>query len=317
MLKGQSKNIIIATVVILQIGLACYVTWCALGVQEPALHATAPHETEATTDGNDATGARKVYKQMLLNADEIDASAWSVEPEFFRYLSQRRSNRITYFKVPKAADDRFFGYLKGLDISHLVVTDTHVTNKCLKDIACMDSLDLLEINNLHTLPDHWKPIVGMKHLTSLRANNCALNDESLKILSAHRFHFLAFGSNSRITDAGTAFLRHQSLTIVGLTDDSSISDRSAFILSKMPTLETVELMQTRIADKGLQALGKLSNLHALNLRDTLITDAGFKSFDPPPKLEKLIILDCTKLTLKSVREFQVRHPDCIVVSNAK
>lgn len=312
MVKGSWKTIIIAAVVIVQIGLACYVTWSALQAPVQTVHTDVPQVNKNAQDGENETGIQEIYKRILLNSDEIDACEWRVQPRFFRYLTKRRSKKLTFFKASRTADDSILQYLKDLNVTHLVLADCCITARCLKDVGCLNSLEFLEINNLHSQPDDWRPVVALKNLIALRANNCGLTDETMKIFSTHKFQFLALSANPLVTDAGTAFLSHENLAIIRLAIDQSITDRTAYTLSQMPSLETVELIQTRVTDKGLLSLARLKNLQLLNLAKTSVTDLGLRSFMPPPKLQLLVLRDCKKVSPECVREFQSRHPSCQV-----
>ncbi|HEY9714018.1 MAG TPA: hypothetical protein V6C72_11140 [Chroococcales cyanobacterium] len=311
MFSGTAKIYLIVLVVILQIGLAAFVTWSALREPPHKVAETHEHHSEPNTK-NEPGGLKSIYKQVLLNAQEIDASEWPVEPEFFHYLTERRSKVINFFKASRKANDSVVSYLKGMAVHHLALVDCRITTDCLKDIAGISGLEYLEINRLAADPQDWQVILQNHELQFLSAKDCNLDDSCVRFIGTHPYRLLELRGNPQISDDGVASLKPGALEMVGLGNNHTISDASAQSLSKFPTLDTIDLTQTNVGDSGLLALADMPNLRILNLRESQVSDSGLSRFKPHKKMRKLILFGCKKVTPKCIKEFQAAHPGCFV-----
>ncbi|HEY9714100.1 MAG TPA: hypothetical protein V6C72_11555 [Chroococcales cyanobacterium] len=213
----------------------------------------------------------------------------------------------------RSVNDEAISYLRGNPVSHLSIVNGHATTKCLPDLAAIPTLDWLEINNMNLKPDDLEIIVNMKNLSSLRAENCQLDDESLKILNKHNWKLLAVNHNPSITNKGVEYLSHQkSRTLCfGAT---KVDDQGAAILAGMPTLERIELFLDNVDDKSLPLFSKMPHLYLLFMRSTPITDRGLDQFKPPASLRIFMVYKCPNLTQPAALRFHKKYPQIFLES---
>ena len=93
-------------------------------------------------------------------------------------------------------------------------------------------------------------------------------------------------SNADIDDAGLQLVMHLPLQELWL-QETSITDASAASLSKMNSLDFLQLNATSLSDVFLEQLEPLPELEDLGLRGTQVTGAGMKNLSRHPKLKKL------------------------------
>lgn len=305
--RTELRNISIAVAAVLQMALLCYFVFTTLGPQK-SKQDEPPLTNEQSSELSELDGIHSAYRTILLNNKFIASTFWEVEPEFFRYLLQRKKQDVNRFEGGHATNDGVIKLLKKFPIHDLRLTNTQVTPACLNDIASIDCLDQLEIVGLNLTSDDLKIIVKLKHLTSLRADNCGLTDECLKVLSTHKFKWLALNGNPKVTDAGVTYLASQPLTTLAL-GSTSITDRIAPLLEPMSSLVSLVLPGDRITDRSLPYFARIKNLDSLNLCGTLITDQGLQEFKPT-RLKVLLVHKCNGLTKSGINEFRKRNPDC-------
>lgn len=117
--------------------------------------------------------------------------------------------------------------------------------------------------------------ISAKGIPGLSLAGCQqLDDEAFAHLqAAPRLEILDL-FNTRITDAGVAFLGK--LTALGSLNlaGTAITDRAIEVIAGLPALETLHLGWTELSDASLARLASAPSLKTLDLRGTRITDAG-------------------------------------------
>ncbi len=93
-------------------------------------------------------------------------------------------------------------------------------------------------------------------------------------------------SNADIDDEGLRLIVHLPLRELWL-QETKITDASAATLSKIKSLDFVQLNATTVSDAFLERLESLPELEDLGLRGTRVTGAGMKYLARHPRLEKL------------------------------
>ena len=81
-----------------------------------------------------------------------------------------------------------------------------------------------------------------------------------------------------VTCAGGGLFHHKGLPSLQSLDlgDTKITDGGLEYLKGLTNLETLDLMKTQVTDIGLERLTGLNQLRELDLRGTKVTDAGVK-----------------------------------------
>lgn len=93
-------------------------------------------------------------------------------------------------------------------------------------------------------------------------------------------------SNAGIDDEGLRLIVHLPLRELWL-QETNITDASAATLSKMVSLDFLQLNATSVSDSFLARLAPLPTLENLGLRGTRVTGAGMKYLSRHPKLKTL------------------------------
>jgi len=252
------------------------------------------------------------YLTSLAHDKVIDASEWHVEPTFFRALLRRPNKDITEFEASHTSDDSVVDCLKGYPIKRLVLVDSHITRAALKVVATMEHLQDLEIDAVKPNPDDLAMLMKLPHLSKLRLTNCDLSDPSIAIMSKHHFVELVLDRNPGITDAGLSSLAKSPVASLAL-GESAITDRGVKQLAKNASLRELLLWRDNISDESLRAFAGMKNLALLDLSYTNITDKGLQEF-APASLKKLVIRSCSGLTLKVIKNFKNRNPNCYIAT---
>ena len=297
------------TAIILQLVSAGYI-WITLQTKKQS-----PNPVKAASSRLEVDPMQEVYKHILLNESDFNATSWKVKPEFFRYLLQRTNKNLQGFEANHEADDRVVEYLEGFPLTKLVFNYTHITKACLPRIMAIASLERLEIGGLNRLtPDDLKSLLKLGRLNQLSLSSCGLNDDCAKTIGAHDFTELSLFDNSEISDNGVAHVLHGPLVVLDF-GKTSITDKSVSKLSRISSLQRLYLSGDKITDKSLPYIARLKKLAELDLSSTLITDRGLSSFSPSD-LKVLYIRNCKGLTASGIKEFQHRQPQCQVFSQS-
>jgi hypothetical protein len=308
-----TRNILIASVVILQLALATFVI--LKSKQEPPSNKKSPVIEKERTASSDEVGQLGLYKTMLLNETEINASEWRVGEDFFyRYLSQRQAKNLRSFEANPVTDNRFLAFLTRFPLTLLVLYRTHVTGEGLINIGRMPTLEELDIRGIKVTSNNLKGFFGAKHLVKLDARNCGIDDAGMCVLSQNKSYArLTLDANQNISDQGIKCLRDENQLKELSLEMVPITDRSADSLADLVGIEKLSLLGTKISDKSLPYLNRLKQLRSLDLGRTTITDQGLSTLNPP-SLKHLLLTGCRKLTSNGLRDFKTRNPGCEVVT---
>jgi hypothetical protein len=133
----------------------------------------------------------------------------------------------------------------------------------------------------------------LRHLQSLRLDECDVSEEGLSALSA--LHELKQFSLMRLHQ-----FRYGSL-LPGLKDSCLVP------LQGLTQLQHLSLSGNRITDKGLELIAHLPNLETLDLDATDVTDAGIDSLQSMKNL-KSIRLGGSRVTPEGVKKLQEAIP---------
>lgn len=126
---------------------------------------------------------------------------------------------------------------------------------------------------------------GSANIDCINLRDCKVDEELLR-------HVAVIGELNRlwlpigIDDDGIRQISHLQLQELNLPA-TRITDKSAITLSKIKSLNQLDLGFTSISDDFLEKLEALPNLQSLVLRDTRVTSAGMEYLSRHPKLATL------------------------------
>jgi len=150
-------------------------------------------------------------------------------------------------------------------------------------------------------------------LRFLAIPHAAITDQSLKLVAERypQIESLSFEASENITDMGLHFLaeRCSSLVSINLNGCSKITDEGVIaLLEKNPNLRKVHLEETSISDKTLFVLAKIKNLDAISLSSLQkIGNPGlFSLANGCRSIQFLILTDVEDLSRESVVNFATK-----------
>ena len=210
-----------------------------------------------------------------------------------------------------------FPGLKSLDISH-----TQVTNNGMEYLAVLRNLEELRLggNKVTGVGLRWLRVLPNLRVLDLNGTqkrnsglwSVSLTDLDVEMLGGFKqLHELNLGG-AKITDAAlSGFSRLTHLRSLDLSR-TEVSGKGIGNLSGLAGLERLSLWQTRtIRNDASAALALLPSLQVLDLSETRIGDATLTALAPARRLHH-IYLAGTAVTAEGVEAFRQRHPECEV-----
>lgn len=175
-------------------------------------------------------------------------------------------------------------HLKGLSIGD----HPKINGECLKDIAGMQSLEILSLDGSRNLNDDaFAELVEMPHLRMLTLNWTRVGEEAFTHIS--RFREL------------------EELIV----DSPNITDGCIQSLSSHSQLRLLRLHGGKISDKGLVELTSLSALKRLYLTNySDISDEGIQCLAKIGGLESILFDSCENITESGISQLQKQIPEC-------
>ncbi|MDO5552122.1 MAG: hypothetical protein Q4G68_00040 [Planctomycetia bacterium] len=165
-----------------------------------------------------------------------------------------------------------------------------IKGKCMKDIAGIQSLELLGLEGCCHLKDAaFAELVSMPHLKVLCLNWTQVGEEAFTHFG--RFHALEQLNvdSPNITDSCLKSLKSSSRLRVLHLQGGKISDNGLAELTSLPALRTLCITNySDISDEGIQCLAKIPSIHSI-------------LFD-----------SCENITESGISQLQQKIPDCEV-----
>ncbi len=135
-------------------------------------------------------------------------------------------------------DDGIKALCRSKSISQLVISSSKATNKCLKYLAEMPAITLLEMDHLPDVKlSDLESLQHCQNLTTLNVGHVLIKDEGLRVLCKVTSLRDLNVDSCGISDGGTQALAGTKLERLSLADNSEISDKTVPYLAKIPMLQ--------------------------------------------------------------------------------
>lgn len=151
-------------------------------------------------------------------------------------------------------------------LTEIVIQDgSSLTTEDIALFGRLTDLAKLQIFNCRTLNDEMATqLTGLKGLTTLAITNSVINDVTVELIVK---------SFPQLTD-------------LDLSSNTNMTNSVVKIVSEMPQLQRLTLVQNQVNDIGAQRLSKLQSLRALDLRGNM--EAGDMALEVVADLPKLV-----------------------------
>jgi len=137
----------------------------------------------------------------------------------------------------------------------------------------------------------FETLAGLRQLTTLRMDDCSLDPEGSRRLTAM--------SNLR------------ELVLINCTlDDATLES-----IGQLPRLRVLDLRSTKVSSTGLRHLAGLTTLRQLALSGSWITDSGFDHLESLTTLEELCLCG-VKATPERLEQLRAALPNCRIETRA-
>ena len=165
-----------------------------------------------------------------------------------------------------------------VDLSHLELSGTQITNKTLKLIGKMRSLESVGLNNVTLVDDDGIIFLSnLKNLNHLALWNTGTGDRGIKSIAELPKLLVLIAGGTKVTDKGTECLVKSKSIVKLVFQRTSLSDESLSNLCQIEKLRSLSLSETEITDVGLEHLKNCRNLKDLAVFNTLVTDEARKA----------------------------------------
>jgi ribosomal protein L29 len=209
-------------------------------------------------------------------------------------------------------DDSIVSALKGNALHVLSLNNSKVTAKAVEDIAGFSELESLSLDGIALPHDALKRLMTLPDLSTLSVAGCGLDDESMLILSEHKFKQLILSGNEKITDKGVRYLVKKHVPELELNlSGTSITPAVLADMVQLKGLRGLWIYGIPVADADLPAIARIKTLEGLDLSLSKISDFGLRKFKPP-SLKKLVLQKCVNVTSYGVMMFKRNCPHCSV-----
>ena len=220
------------------------------------------------------------------------------------------------------------------DIKSIDFDDGHISDRLVRDISGIESLEELHLRNtqlpedlLAQFPETTKfdflmiyeypqgAELDLKQLSTfgklkyLGLIEMVASDANLQqIGQLSKIEYLWLPSTN-INSSRLKYLIHLPRLKFLRLNKTEVDDTGLKILQSMASLTDLDLAETRITNEGLKSLVEMKNLETLNLSGTVVTDKGLSYLS---KLTNLRFLDLTKtlVTPAGVKKLQKQLPKC-------
>jgi hypothetical protein len=230
---------------------------------------------------------------------------------WFRQRHQRYIDDLN-FNGQRNVTDASLQYITGFPLTRLHLKMTGITHEALGSISKIATLQNLELQGVKLSAADVKQLARLHWLTELSLISCKLDNDCLKELSHLKMlTHLNLTDNPDVHSEGVAYLADLPLLSLDLTHtDTSDAAGPAFV--RMNGLTRLELSVTNVTDKIFPYLQKMNNLHSVTLDITVVSDKGLLTF-APNHLDNLLLSGCDAVTVRGLRNFQQRYPQCFIV----
>ena len=225
--------------------------------------------------------SKETSKHISIKESESDGKKYCIPDDIviiiIEYVhSGHRLHEI--FSIIKWAPDFFSNRIRKLDLSYGIITDKRIDN-----VSCK-----------------------LPNLTSINFSECyKIDDNCIKYLSKlYSLRKIDLSRCINITDNTIKCVTYNctNITNLNLSGCTNITDRGIQYISKLTSLQTLDLSHCILTDTSIQNISELTRLKHLYLRScNNITDKGIKNL---VRLSSLYMLDLgmTKITKVSLQD---------------
>ena len=167
---------------------------------------------------------------------------------------------------------------KLVDLTSLELSGTQITNKTLKLIGNMRSLESVGLNDVTLVDDDGISFLSnLKNLNHLALWNTGTGDRGIKSIAELPKILVLIAGGTKVTDKGTECLIKSKSIVKLVFQRTSLGDESLSNLRQIENLRSLSLSETGITDVGLEHLKNCRNLKDLAVFDTQVTDEARKA----------------------------------------
>lgn len=195
------------------------------------------------------------------------------EPGKYKRLVTKSGPNVVVTDEDLRYIDRAMGpKCEGIDLSSF----SGVTGEGIKYVRDL-KIKCINAKGMNLTPTAWKNLSEIKTLEEIVFEKSNVSDADLKHFENHLHLYIVILGNCP-----------------GITDDGVRS------VARVRHLSKLDLTNSKVTDDGLKVLRNCPDLYRLYLDRTKIGDQGIQNLKPAPKLFDLHLLDCPKVTVKSI-----------------
>lgn len=228
---------------------------------------------DLSLSGTKVTDKGMIYLPLLVKLSGLNLDKTLVTDNGLKFVAQLPSLKYLTLRDCKVTD-RGISFLKGRNLYSLILDGTLVTDNCIATIA------------------------GMNNMQNLTFNRCAnMSNVAAKAISQlQRMDFLGL-EGTHVNDAGCVWLAKLPLLKQLEFGNNSITAGGIRNLSKLPSLERLNVHSCHLNNDSLPYFSKFAKLNHLSLSWNGFDDAGLAAFAASqPKIEWVEMRGCWAIT---------------------
>jgi Leucine-rich repeat (LRR) protein len=228
-------------------------------------------------------------------------------------IARDNAGRITGVDLRSSwATDADIGELAGIpDLKTVDLSLSRISDRGLRSLRTAPGIVDLNLYFAEQITDEGMSAVkGWKHLRRLNVRGTKITDTTLEFLATvPTLESLDIGY-AQITDVGldhlTSLPKLRELSIGG----NKLTDAGVHLLRQLPQLEYLDvggaqrtdsgLWSVSLTEAGFDSVATLNGLRELRAAGTSMSDRGVAKFRSLHKLERLVLLNCKRVTNESV-----------------
>ncbi len=195
----------------------------------------------------------------------------------------------------------------------LFLFDTSVTDGAFPGLSVLEDLRFLALSGTEVTDQGTAHLASLPNLGELHIyQNPGIGNETLRWAAEHSTLHTLFIGYTQVTDEGLEHLLGSGITHIEVIDCPGITDRGIETLSRVETLDSLNLSSLSITDEGLAHLERLPNIVFLDVHDTPLTDNCLLTLESFQKLTVLRIYD-TQISPEGAQRLHESLPHCQIV----
>lgn len=228
----------------------------------------------------------------------------------YKQIRTKKNMDLTGSKVT----DNGLDSIVHLPLESLGLGITNITDKGLKKIAGITTLEKLDIRENHQLSSEgYAYLVKLKNLESLEATGNDIDVPGLKnIAKIKTLKNLVLSKNKKICNENLSIIQElPNLESLYLTQ-CPITVGGIKAISRL-RIKNLILRSSSVTDSAILILSKNTNIIYLGLADTKITDLGLGYLEECNQLKFLNLSGCSRVTAKGMDRLRKKLPHCKLI----